>query len=110
MATVYLFMQDNHDTANVTSIADSIHNIADVIGSQQVITPISTPLVPRTATVEAMDGNLGIHSGPSASAPVLANAPDAATLGVYARTGEWYFVCYHDTQGYVSGENIVLHY
>lgn len=108
MATVYLFIQNEGGVADDASIADSVHCIANTIESQS--SPIAAPQIPRAATVEAIDGNLGIHSGPSASAPVLANAPDAATLGVYARAGEWYFVRYHDTQGYVSGDHIVLRY
>lgn len=107
MATVYLFIEDVSDTSDISA---SLSSIASNAHMQPFSIPSLSSKLPRAATVEAPGGNLGIHAQPFASAPVLANAPDAATLGVYARAGEWYFVHYLDIQGYVNAAQIVLQY
>lgn len=107
MATVYLFIEDASDT---TGIACYLRSITSAAHRQPIFERAPVSSLPRAATVEAEEGTINIYAQPSASAPVLARVPDAATLGVYARAGEWYFVHYLDIQGYVNAAQIVLQY
>ena len=70
----------------------------------------SAPAVSCTAAVETGAGSLMIRTAPSPAAPCAAHAPDGARLAVYGRCGAWYAVRFDGTEGYVTGEDIVLLY
>ncbi len=64
----------------------------------------------QTAVVEAGPEGLGIHPDPSYDSPISARAPDGITLDVLRRFGGWFAVRYNETEGFVSGDGIVLQY
>ena len=64
----------------------------------------------RSATVEADAQGLPILAAPFPAAPCTGRAPDGAQLAVHGRYGSWYVVRYDTTEGYVSGDGIVLNY
>ena len=53
-------------------------------------------------------GVLNIRSRPSRTAPILAQAPDGASLTILNRSDGWYLVNYNGTIGYASGDFITL--
>ena len=62
----------------------------------------------RSGTVDVSWGVLNIRSRPSRTAPILAQAPDGASLTILNRSDGWYLVNYNGTIGYASGEFITL--
>ena len=63
---------------------------------------------PRSATVDVSWGVLNIRARPNTNAPILAQAPDGASLTVLNRPNGWFLVRYNGTTGYVSGDFITL--
>lgn len=62
----------------------------------------------RSGTVDVSWGVLNIRAQPNTGAPIVAQAPDGASLTILNRSNGWYLVNYNGTIGYASGEFITL--
>lgn len=60
----------------------------------------------RTGTVALQSGYLNIRSGPSLNSPVIAMAPNGATVTILGTNGEWYNVNYNGNIGYAAAQYI----
>lgn len=62
----------------------------------------------RSGVVDVEWGNLNVRARPSASAAILAQAPDGAPITILNTAGGWHLVNYNGTIGYVSSEYVTL--
>lgn len=60
------------------------------------------------ATVATEWFNANLRAGPGSSHPVIANAPPGASLEMFARAGDWFYVKTHKTRGWVWSGLIAL--
>lgn len=59
-------------------------------------------------TVNLTSGYLNIRKGPFLDSPIIATAPNGATLTVLYQTGDWYIVLYEGIYGYAYSKYISL--
>ncbi len=55
-----------------------------------------------TATVATMGSRLNMRSSPTLFSPIIRKIPNGDTVQVLERKGNWYYVIYGGTRGYVS--------
>lgn len=68
--------------------------------------PFIYPMDPEDGTVEVSYGTLNLRSYPSATATVLANMPNGASVRVYGEWQGWYVVHYQGYVGYAAAAYI----
>ena len=101
---------DNIEDANW--IVNNINTIGQALANSVVQyfqgAPPQTevPQQGRTGTVVLQSGYLNIRSGPSLNSPVIAMAPNGATLTILGTNGEWYNVNYNGNIGYAAAQYI----
>lgn len=62
----------------------------------------------QSGTVDVSWGVLNIRARPNTGAPILAQAPDGASLTILNRSDGWFLVNYNGTIGYANGDFITL--
>ena len=62
----------------------------------------------QSGTVDVSWGVLNIRARPNTGAPILAQAPDGASLTILNRSDGWFLVAYNGTIGYANGDFITL--
>nr|WP_312575958.1 SH3 domain-containing protein [Sedimentibacter sp.] len=103
---------DNIDDANW--IKDNIDLIAQTLVQSLVVYFDMQNNIPqngnqqqgRMGTVTLQSGYLNIRSGPSINSPVIAMAPNGATLKILGQSGDWYNVDFDGTRGYAFSQYI----
>ena len=95
------WIQNNIDPI-AKALADSINEYFS--GQQAQPGQPQQPQQPgrRTGRVTLTSGYLNIRNGPSTNAPVIATAPNGATLTITEQVGDWYRILYNGIDGYVS--------
>ena len=62
----------------------------------------------QSGTVDVSWGVLNIRSRPNTGAPILAQAPDGASLTILNRSDGWFLVNYNGTIGYANSDFVTL--
>ena len=92
-----------------------IKNTLDAVARNLVLSlteffsiPVFESEHPHPGVVDVTWGMLNIRSRPSASAPIVAQAPDGAPLTILNGADGWYLVNFNGVTGYVNGDYVTL--